>query len=111
MSDKLEEWGNSLTPQDFKKLDKILDTLEDPDIEANRIIARCPKCGNNDVYARYREQGRKLWGKEAIACRQFTSNFTEATSSDMNRGVLDVDCIFLHCQTCQYNWSEKTIDS
>ncbi len=99
MSDKLEEWGDSLTQQDVD------------DIEANRIIARCPKCGNNDVYARYREQGRKLWGKEAIACRQFTSEFKESITTDINRGILDVDCIFLHCQTCQYDWSEKTIDA
>ncbi len=103
MSDKFEEWGESLVNIGNSIAKKTSDFY-------SRTTTTCPKCGYGNLMIRWKPVGKKLLGEEAITCRSFLTDYHEGSVQAATSGVVQEECLYIHCQTCQYSWSERTLD-
>ncbi len=71
----------------------------------------CPKCGSCDLYVRFMPIDKKVHNKEAFACKSFCKDFALSTFDDLTRGIIEEECLYHHCKTCQYDWATKILDS
>ena len=59
--------------------------------ETNIIGRACEKCGNNNLYIRYKNKG----------------DYLDLTLDGYDKGKAKEECLAINCKTCQYFWTEK----